>query len=255
MHACTSNALHCNYLENHYWPTGQTLGRPAVYIYISSIMTSDEILTTVRTIISCTWQQANLKCKVDTGAQGNVRYLRTLKKLCPSLINAQGLLKSSSEIQAKPYVKLTVCNGTVIKLYGVIKLSLKRMGANDQQWTSAEFIIDETPGPIIIGFRTNQAMKFITVHCDAHDIKTGNDYKVKCERIKDMKHLMSQYPDRFKGIGKFPGQYLFIYLFKNFSKRIYKVSFLDKCNILCERTDNEASGSTEALAVTLPVSH
>ena len=45
--------------------------------------------------------------------------------------------------------------------------------------------------------------------------------------------------------------FILFYLFKNFFKRIYKVSFLDKCNVLCERTDNEASGSTEALAVTL----
>ena len=46
--------------------------------------------------------------------------------------------------------------------------------------------------------------------------------------------------------------FLFIYfLFKTFSKRIYKVSFLHKCIVLCESTDNEASGSTEALAVTL----
>ena len=81
------------------------------------------------------------------------------------------------------------------------------MGANDQQWTSSEFFIAETPGPVIIGLRTSQAMKFITVHCDAHDIKTSNDDKIKCEPIKDMNHLMSQYSDRFNGIGKFPGQY------------------------------------------------
>ena len=88
-------------------------------------------------------------------------------------------------------MKLTVYNGTVIKQYGVIKLPLKRMGANDQQWISAEFFIAETPGPIIIGLRTSQAMKFITVHCNTHAIKTGIDDKIKCEPIKPMNLLMS----------------------------------------------------------------
>ena len=147
-------------------------------VYISSITSSDEILTTVCIIIPCTQQQANLKCKVDTGVQGNFLPLRTFKKMCSSLTDAQGIPKSSSEIQAKPYVKLTVYNGTVINQYGVIKLRLKRTGVNDQQWTSAEYFIAETPGLIIIGLRTSQAMKFITVHCDAHDIKTGNDNKI-----------------------------------------------------------------------------
>ena len=149
-------------------------------------------------------QQANLKYKVDTGVQGNVLPLRTFQQIYTNLIDAQGLSKSSCEIQAKPYVKLTLYLGTVIEQYGVIKLPLKRMGANDQQQTSAEFFIAETPDPIIIGLRTSQAMKFIAVHCDAHDIKTGIDDKVKCESIKDMNHLMSQYPNIFKGIGKFP---------------------------------------------------
>ena len=84
-------------------------------VYLSSITSLDEILTTVCAIIICTQQQANLKCKVDTGAHGNILPLRTFKKMCPSLIDAQGLPKSSSELQAKPYVELTVYNGTVIK--------------------------------------------------------------------------------------------------------------------------------------------
>ena len=81
------------------------------------------------------------------------------------------------------------------------------MGAHDQPWTSAELFIAETPGPIISGLRTSKAMMFITVHCDAHDIKTGNDDKIKCQPIKDMSHLIPQYPNRFDGIDKFPGQY------------------------------------------------
>ena len=39
--------------------------------------------------------------------------------------------------------------------------------------------------------------------------------------------------------------YIYIYIY------IYTVSLKYKCNVLCERTDNKASGSREALAVIL----
>ena len=64
-------------------------------------MTSNEILTTVLTIIPCTQQQANLKCDVDAGA-------RTFTQMCQNLMDVQGLPKFSSEVQEKPNVKLTV---------------------------------------------------------------------------------------------------------------------------------------------------
>ena len=46
---------------------------------------------------------------------------------------------------------------------------------------------------------------------------------------------------------KFLQTHIYIYIY------IYTVSFKDKCNVLCERTDNEASGSRDALAVTLKI--
>ena len=42
----------------------------------------------------------------------------------------------------------------------------------------------------------------------------------------------------------------FIYL-KFLQTHLYTVSLKDKCNVLCERTDNEAFGSKKELVVTL----
>ena len=43
---------------------------------------------------------------------------------------------------------------------------------------------------------------------------------------------------------KFLQTHIYIYIYIN-------ISLKDKCNVLCERTDNQASGSREALAVNL----
>ena len=66
---------------------------------------------------------ADVKVKVDTGAQGNALPVRMFKSMYPDRVNAQGHPKLGV-ITITPTV-LTAYNGTIIPHYGTIKLTCK----------------------------------------------------------------------------------------------------------------------------------
>ena len=88
------------------------------------------------------------------------------------------------------------------------------------------FYIANTPGPAILGLPSCSRLRIVNLNCSVQLRKHGQPVKVSKEREKvkqDMKNLKSinskddlikAYPDRFEGIGKFPGTYP-IYLKKD----------------------------------------
>ena len=81
------------------------------------------------------------------------------------------------------------------------------------------FYITNTPGPAILGLPSYSRLRIVNLNCSVQHRKHGQPIKTCKEREKvkqDMKNLKSvnskddlikAYPDRFKGIGKFPGTY------------------------------------------------
>ena len=81
------------------------------------------------------------------------------------------------------------------------------------------FYVADTPGPAILGLPSCTRLRIVKLNCSVQLRKHGQPIKVSKEREKvkqDMKNLkpinskddlIKAYPDRFKGIGKFPGTY------------------------------------------------
>ena len=77
----------------------------------------------------------------------------------------------------------------------------------------------DTPGPAILGLPSCSRLRIVNLNCSIQLRKYGKPVKVSKEREKvkqDMKNikqinsnddLIKAYPDRFEGIGKFPGTY------------------------------------------------
>ena len=81
------------------------------------------------------------------------------------------------------------------------------------------FYVADPPGPAILGLPFCSRLRIVNLNCSVQLRKHGQPVKVSKERGKvkqDMKNLKSinskddlikAYPDRFEGIGKFPGTY------------------------------------------------
>ena len=67
---------------------------------------------------------AELYCKVDTGAQGNVLPLRTFRRMFPEHLDSQQMPVPGSLVKAKSLVRLDAYNGTEIKQYGAVSLKI-----------------------------------------------------------------------------------------------------------------------------------
>ena len=93
-------------------------------------------------------QLATLKCKVDTGAGGNVMPLHTFAKLFPRHINADHSprgLKSST-------TRLTAYNGSKIPQFGTLDTAIDwaPKGQKVANCLQTRWYIADTPGPAIL---------------------------------------------------------------------------------------------------------
>lgn len=136
-------------------------------------------------------RQTNLKGKVDTGAQGNILPLRTYQALYPGSLDDEGLPTGTQ----KSTTTLTAYNGAKIRQHGTVQLPCKYQ---QSEWHEAEFYVAETPGPVIFGLQLCTKLGLVKMNCV---IKADNSGPT----IKSVKDLQKIYPDRFEGLGKFPG--------------------------------------------------
>lgn len=147
------------------------------------------------------------KCKLDTGAEGNVIPVSTYKRLCPrSSVNEFGVpsdLKPSS-------TRITAYGGTTVQHYGTCSLTLHHR----RQRLRCSFHVVNTTGPIILGLPTCQSLGLVTLNYslnigDAEDDAPPDpqpSYKPQGNAAAKTS-LLAEFPECFEGIGCFEGEY------------------------------------------------
>ena len=160
-----------------------------------STISRDEALATIR-IEAYPKRETNLRGKADTGAQGNIMPLRTFRNIYPSHVNEKGLPTTLNKCTAK----LTAYNGTPIRQYGTLTIPCR---FNNGLWQATTFYVADTPGPVIFGLRTCEALGLVTMYCNI-------EIKPDTANFKTLSDLKSLYLDCFTGLGKFKGEHSLI---------------------------------------------
>ncbi|XP_071476746.1 uncharacterized protein [Diadema antillarum] len=164
-------------------------------VHVDSVpVERDEIFATLNIHLKDTPGNHTLKVKVDTGAQGNVLPLCHFRQVFPKLLDDKGYPLEYAVGQQ--HVKLFAYNETVIPQYGCVDLPCRYQ---DGKWFRNSFFIVDTRGPAILGLQSSVKMHPVQVNCELHQ-KIDNLIQYKDD-------LMKQYPHRFDGIGRFPGEY------------------------------------------------
>ena len=132
----------------------------------------------------------NLQGKVDTGAQSSILPLQTFRNNFPQHVDSKGLPTTTTSSSTK----LTAYNGTPISQYGTIAFPC----GYQSSWSTCEFHIADTPGPVIFGLPTCTALGLVKLNC-AVEAKTSS----REQMIRSLDDLQRTYPDQFTGIGKF----------------------------------------------------
>ena len=143
-----------------------------------------------------------MKCKVDTGAQGNVMPVKTLKKICPDLVGNDDKPIYCHHIRKKPSVKLDAYNGTEIQHYGCVTVKLRHQDIS-KEWLDTEFFI-VNDGAVILGQDSSIRLGIVSVNVKTVDTLALSSSE-KYAHIKDTAALKTMYADRFKGLGNFKG--------------------------------------------------
>lgn len=164
----------------------------------------DQVFTTLNIKLKQRPGNHTLTAKVDTGAQGNIIPLRLFRRMFPTLLDAEGFPKLGATTPVKGI--LTAYNGTQIPQHGSITVPCK---FNSGEWIDAEFFIADATGPAFIGLPSSRALKLLTMNCAIRTPATPTPTPkiANLGPIRNKKDLKAQYPDRFTGIGKFPGQF------------------------------------------------
>ena len=92
-------------------------------------------------------------------------------------------------------VRLLAYNDTIIPHYAIIKILCK----HDRNLTDITFYIVYTNSPAILGLPSSTAMKLVILNCSLRQREHLP--------LRDKKDLQQRFPDRFKGIGRFPGEF------------------------------------------------
>ena len=162
--------------------------------------------------------------KIDTGSGGNILPLHLFQQLHPKQTSPDGLPIGLDPMQTK----LTTYNGSLTPLYGILcgptLWQPNTPGAQPHVIHSYWYIAD-TPGPALLGLPACEKLALFQVNCA---VKTTQPYRsltgtapiqaararkpptartLKSKCINSTDDLMREFPDRFTGIGKLPGQY------------------------------------------------
>ena len=162
-------------------------------------------------------KRASLQCKVDTGAGANVMPLRAFAKLFPNRLMKTGMPTGLQKCNTK----LRAYNDTNIPQLGALETTITWKDGETKEVNKMDttFYIANIPGPAILGLPSCSRLRIVNLNCSVQLRKHGQPVKVSKERekvkqdVKNLKPINSKddlikaYPDRFEGIGKFPGTY------------------------------------------------
>ena len=124
---------------------------------------------------------ATLKAKVDSRAQGNVLQMQLFRQMYQDKVDDKGYPKPGT----------TTPQQTILNLYG--RIPMKQYGT----WKIPCKYKDRS--------KTAQ-LRLITVHCEV-TTNPGVTQNESQKPIASKEDLIAMYPDRFPGIGRFPGEY------------------------------------------------
>ena len=147
----------------------------------------------------------NFKLKVDTGAQANTMPLRVFQSMFPNCLTSNGY-PNSDFLKGAESVKLYAYNNTPIKCHGRVCIACK---FRDSCWRNTDFYIVDVVGPAVLGLKSSEQLKVVTLHCaiEAKDnLKICKpDQKACIQPVNSVSDLMRLYPKQFDWIGCFPG--------------------------------------------------
>ena len=146
--------------------------------------------------IESSQRRCELRCKLDTGAEGNIMPLETYKTLVPNtMCNHEGV-----PVDLKPTnTKITAYGGSQITLYGTCDLVLHHQNKSD----TAPFYVVKAPGPVIVGLPSCRNLELITFNTPVHEVSISRPRGDTAAKAA----ILSKYEDVFKGIGCFEGEY------------------------------------------------
>ncbi len=150
-------------------------------------------------------KRADLTSKADTGSGGNTLPKRLFAKLYPQQLdsygNPTGLLPTTT--------RLTAYNGGKVPCFGAINLRTEwKPRSGPPRYTNTLWYVVDSEGPALIGLPTCERLGIVTINCDALQApRTSPAEPTSITPIQSTEDLIRQYPDRFEGLGRFPGQY------------------------------------------------
>ena len=155
--------------------------------------------------------RANLKVKIDTGAQGNTLPVRMFREMYPEKVDSAGVPWRNAV--KNRHVVLTAY-GTKIPQYGAIQLQCRYDGG---KWIDTDFYIVDSEGPAILGLPSSLDHRLVTLHCEIKKLKEDSSLPITTNRVpkpddsvrcvNTVEELMAIYLGQFDKIGKFPGEY------------------------------------------------
>ena len=185
----------------------------------------NEVYTVIKLPASASSKGTASVClKIDTRSGGNILPLCLFQQLHPKQTSPDGLLIGLDPVQTK----LTTCNGSPIHLYGILCGPI--LWQPNTPWAQPHMIhsywyIIGTPGPAPLGLPACEKLAVVQVNCAvkttqpkrspagttptqaARAAKPPKARTSKSKCIQSTDDLARDFPDRFMGIGKYPGEY------------------------------------------------
>ena len=164
---------------------------------------------------------ASLCIKVDTGAGGNVLPLHVFWCLYPDHISPVGLPTGLDHVSTR----LTTYNGSHIPLYGALHGPITWQSDYPGSWphrVNSYWYVTDTSDPAILGLPSSGKLAVMKMNCaitvrwpsthpapastTAATIKPATVSEA-AKSIRSTADLIKEFPDWFKGIGRFPSKY------------------------------------------------
>ena len=135
-------------------------------------------------------KRTSLRCKVDTGAGGNVMPPRAFAKLFLNWLTKTGMPAGLRKCNTK----LRAYNGTNIPQLGALETTITWKDEETQEVNKMDttFYLANTPGPAILGLPSCSRLRIVNLNCSVQPRKHGQPIKTCKERQKvkqDMKSL------------------------------------------------------------------
>ena len=167
---------------------------------------------------------ALLHIKADTRAGGNVLLLHVFWHLYPNQISPAGLPAGLDHISTQ----LTAYNGSHLPLYGALHGPFTWQPGHPGAWphrVNSYWYVVDTPGPTILGLPSSEKLAVMKMNCAITTTWPGTKpphpapvsttaattkpatAPEAAKSIRSTDDLIKEFPDRFMGIGRFPGKY------------------------------------------------